>query len=79
MVFWSMPLVPYDKQIEPPDDAEIWRFMDMDKFRDLMANEELYFCRTDLYKKDDPNVSTLFRNVPSVNSLEMSLSFLLMN
>ena len=55
MVFWSMPLVPYDKQIEPPDDAEIWRFMDMDKFRDLMANEELYFRRTDLYKKDDPN------------------------
>ncbi|OFV98006.1 MAG: hypothetical protein A3F68_09890 [Acidobacteria bacterium RIFCSPLOWO2_12_FULL_54_10] len=50
-----MPLIPYDKQLEPPDEAEIWRFMDMDKFRDLMANEELYFCRTDLYKKDDPN------------------------
>jgi hypothetical protein len=50
-----MPLVPYDKQIEPPDDAEIWRFMDMDKFRDFMANEELYFRRTDKYKKDDPN------------------------
>ena len=55
MVFWSMPLVPYDKQIEPSDDAEIWRFMDMDKFRDFMANEELYFRRTDLYKTDDPN------------------------
>jgi len=27
----------------------------MDFFRDLMANEELYFRRTDLYKLDDPN------------------------
>ncbi|HEX7363490.1 MAG TPA: hypothetical protein VF283_23610 [Bryobacteraceae bacterium] len=27
----------------------------MEFFRDLMANEELYFRRTDLYKADDPN------------------------
>ena len=45
-----MPIVPHDKKIEPPDDSEIWRFMKMDFFRDLMANEELYFRRTDLYK-----------------------------
>jgi hypothetical protein len=29
--------------------------MKMDFFRDLMANEELYFRRVDLYKTDDPN------------------------
>lgn len=29
--------------------------MKMSHFRDLMANEELYFRRTDLYKNDDPN------------------------
>lgn len=26
----------------------IWRFLDMRKFRDLMATSELYFCRADL-------------------------------
>lgn len=50
-----MPIVPHDKKIEPPDDAEIWRFVRMDFFRDLMANEELYFRRIDRYKTDDPN------------------------
>lgn len=50
-----MPLVPYDGQTEPDDEAELWRFMDMDKFRDLMANQELYFRLTDLFKGDDPN------------------------
>ncbi|MBI3697311.1 MAG: hypothetical protein HY238_21050 [Acidobacteria bacterium] len=47
--------MPYHTQLEPPEDAVIWRFLDMDKFRDLMANQELYFRRTDLFKKDDPN------------------------
>ncbi|HET6207525.1 MAG TPA: hypothetical protein VFD98_12000, partial [Terracidiphilus sp.] len=50
-----MPILPHDKKIEPPDDSEIWRFMRMGFFRDLMANEELYFRRTDCYKSDDPN------------------------
>ena len=50
-----MPIVSHNKKIEPPDDAEIWRFMKIEFFRDLMANEELYFRRTDLYKEDDPN------------------------
>jgi hypothetical protein len=50
-----MPIVAHDKKIEPPADAEIWRFMKLDFFRDLMANEELYFRRVDLYKTDDPN------------------------
>jgi hypothetical protein len=50
-----MPVVPHDRNIEPPDDTEIWRFVKMEFFRDLMANEELYFRRTDLYKTNDPN------------------------
>lgn len=44
----SMPLEPleyFDK--EPSDDAVIWRYLTMFKFRDLMANEELYFRRPD--------------------------------
>jgi hypothetical protein len=50
-----MPIVLHDKNNEPPDNSVIWRFLKMDFFRDLMANEELYFRRTDLYKLDDPN------------------------
>ena len=50
-----MPIIAHDKKIEPPEDAEIWRFLKLEFFRDLMANEELYFRRTDLYKTDDPN------------------------
>lgn len=34
---------------EPADDTVIWRFVDLRKFRDLMASEELYFRRADLF------------------------------
>lgn len=44
-----MPIKPYWSQVEPAKDVELWRFMDMRKFRDLMASEELYFRRADLY------------------------------
>lgn len=44
-----MPVLPYYSQKEPPSDAEIWRFLDLRKFRDLMANQELYFRRADLF------------------------------
>lgn len=50
-----MPISPHDRKIEPPDNTEIWRFLKMAYFCDLMANEELYFRRTDLYKSDDPD------------------------
>jgi hypothetical protein len=49
-----MPLQPYVDQLEPAADAVIWRYINMDKFRDLLANDELYFRRADLFKKDDP-------------------------
>jgi hypothetical protein len=43
-----MPVVPYLNQIEPSEEAVIWRFINLRKFRDLMASEELYFRRADL-------------------------------
>ena len=44
-----MPVLPYSNRLEPANDAVIWRFMDLRKFRDLMASEELYFRRADLF------------------------------
>ena len=40
-------------------DTIICRFMDFPKFRDLFANEELYFRRTDLFKEIDPEEATV--------------------
>jgi hypothetical protein len=50
----SMPIVTHYACTEPPADTRICRFMDLPKFRDLFANEELYFRRTDLFKETDP-------------------------
>lgn len=44
-----MPLLPYVNRVEPVDDAAIWRYLDLRKFRDLIASEELYFRRADLF------------------------------
>ena len=44
-----MPVLPYYSQKEPPPESVIWRFLDLRKFRDLMANQELYFRRADLF------------------------------
>jgi len=49
-----MPVQSYVDQLEPSPDAVIWRYINLDKFQDLMANEELYFRRADKFKKDDP-------------------------
>jgi len=48
-----MPVLPYHSQKEAPPEAVIWRFLDLRKFRDLMANQEIYFRRADLF--DDPS------------------------
>lgn len=41
----------YSGQSEPENqDAAIWRFLNMEKFHDLMATGELYFCRADLFQ-----------------------------
>jgi hypothetical protein len=49
-----MPIVPHYACTEPPAETNICRFMDLPKFRDLFANEELYLRRTDLFKETDP-------------------------
>lgn len=50
----SMPITAHAACIEPQPQTVICRFMDFPKFRDLFANEELYFRRTDLFKEIDP-------------------------
>jgi hypothetical protein len=47
-----MPLAPYVGQLELPDEAVIWRFMPIDRFRDLVTSQELYFRRADLFGDD---------------------------
>lgn len=49
-----MGLEAYPGQLEPNNqDVEIWRFMIMEKFRDLMTTSELYFSRADRFKNDE--------------------------
>lgn len=49
-----MPLESYFDNLEPDvPDAEIWRFMPFHYFEDLMANQELYFRRADLFTQDE--------------------------
>jgi len=50
-----MPIIQHPACVEPPEDTAICRFMDFRKFRDLFANEELYFRRIDLFKETDPS------------------------
>jgi hypothetical protein len=49
-----MPVTKPEYCEETAADTVISRFMDMKKFRDLFANEELYFRRVDLFKENDP-------------------------
>lgn len=51
----SMPIIPHEACSEPTPDTVICRFLNLRKFRDLLASEELYFRRADLLKSDDPN------------------------
>lgn len=45
-----MAVEPYSDQIEPENlDVVIWRFMNRKKFEDLIATQELYFCRADRF------------------------------
>ena len=48
-----MPITPHVDCTEPPANTPICRFIDLPKFRDLFANEELCFRRTDLFKETD--------------------------
>ncbi len=53
-----MPLLPYANGLEPPNEAVVWRYMDLRKFRDLMASEELYFRRADLFTDKSEGLPT---------------------
>jgi hypothetical protein len=49
-----MALQSYFDNLEPESpDEEIWRFLPFALFEDLMANDELYFRRADLFKQDE--------------------------
>ena len=50
-----MPITPHVDCTEPPAKTPICRFIDLPKLRDLFANEELYFRRTELFKETDLN------------------------
>ena len=63
-----MPVVSHYACKEPPAETVICRFMDLTKFRDLFASEELYFRRADLFKDDD-----LWEALPSDQCARMVL------
>ncbi len=49
-----MPIETYPDQVEPHDEnATIWRFTSLERFRDLIETSELYFCRADLFSNDE--------------------------
>src|SRR5690348_15085950 len=54
----KMPVLSYVNRLEPSEEATIWRFMDLRKFRDLMASEELYFRRADLFSDQSEGLPT---------------------
>jgi hypothetical protein len=47
----------YPDQLEPADDAVIWRFMKMNRFSDLIVSGELYFCRADRFPDKSEGLS----------------------
>ena len=50
-----MPITPHPACTEPSGDTVICRFLSFAKFRDMFANDELYFRRTDKFKEIDPH------------------------
>jgi len=48
-----MPIEPHPSVTEPEGSTVICRFVELWKFYDFFANEELYFRRTDLFKETD--------------------------
>jgi len=49
-----MPVQLFTDGIEPAgQDAPVWRFLDMERFKDLFTTSELYFNRADRFPQDD--------------------------
>lgn len=50
VIFSNLGIETYPDQLEPENqEAEIWRFLNLPKFLDLIQTSELYFCRADLF------------------------------
>src|SRR5262249_37036808 len=49
-----MPIIPHSACTEPSPETAICRYVDLIKFQDLFASEELYFRRLDKLKETDP-------------------------
>jgi len=70
-----MPIETYVGQLEPENrDAEIWRFVNMKKFRDFMDTQELYFCRADLFPQDETEglPPENYKPFPHLNPLDLN-------
>ena len=76
-----MPVKPYWSQVEPAKDSVLWRFLDMRKFRDLMASEELYFRRADLYPDESEGLppETYALRILGLNPYDINDRFTLHN
>jgi hypothetical protein len=48
-----MPIESYVGQLDPDGDPEIWRFFPLNRFEDMIANDELFFNRADRFPQDD--------------------------
>ena len=49
-----MPLFSYFDNLEPdPQSAEIWRFLPLRYYEDLLTNQELHFTRADGFSQDE--------------------------
>src|SRR6184192_3189683 len=68
-----MPLEAYVGQLEPEkQDAVIWRYVNMKKFRDFMKTQELYFCRADLFAdKNEGLPPENYKPFPHLNPLDL--------
>ncbi|SRR6266446_113115 len=68
-----MPIESYPDQLEPENqDAVIWRFINMKKFRDLMTTSELYFCRADLFHDESEGLPPEnYKPFPHLNPLDL--------
>jgi hypothetical protein len=74
-LWWTltMPVETYPDQLEPQDeDAVIWRFMNKEKFRDLISTGKLYFCRADLFHDENEGLPPEnYKPFPHLNPLDL--------
>lgn len=69
-----MPVETYVGRLEPENqDAVIWRFVKMKKFRDCMETSELYFRRADLFPQDESEglPPENYKPFPHLNPLDL--------